>query len=188
MLDTLIADDKFDLIRRSITETHPLTGALAELGVYRGGNALRMAQIEQTKKFYLFDTFTGIPEKSTDDVHDIGDFSDTCVGDIVVGFLDAKIELLRINFRVGIFPYTALGLEHEKFSLVHLDADQYETTLSALDFFYPRLQAGGIIILDDFDWPKCPGIRKAIDDYFVDDKQKIYCTPYCQAYLRKEPE
>lgn len=51
-----------------------------------------------------------------------------------------------------------------KFSFVHLDGDLYQTTADALDWFWPRMVPGGVIILDDVDWPKCPGVNRALEE------------------------
>ncbi len=40
----------------------------------------------------------------------------------------------------------------------------YQTTADALDFFWPRMVEGGIIVLDDVDWPKCPGVNRALEE------------------------
>src|SRR5207248_4885047 len=37
-----------------------------------------------------------------------------------------------------------------KFSFVHIDTDWPEPTSESLAFFYPRIEAGGIIVCDDY--------------------------------------
>jgi predicted O-methyltransferase YrrM len=51
------------------------------------------------------------------------------------------------------------------FSIVHIDVDLYQPTRDALEFFYPRLNPGGLMICDDYGSVACPGAKKAVDDF-----------------------
>jgi hypothetical protein len=47
---------------------------------------------------------------------------------------------------------------------LRLDTDWYESTKKEMDILYPKLQKGGILILDDYgNWA---GSKKAVDEYF----------------------
>ena len=48
-------------------------------------------------------------------------------------------------------------------AFVHLDVTLYEPTLAALEYFYPRLNTGGVIICDGSIF--CPGAKKAWDEF-----------------------
>jgi hypothetical protein len=49
-------------------------------------------------------------------------------------------------------------------SLLRLDTDWYESTALEYEILYPKLSAGGVLIIDDYGaWA---GSRKATDDYF----------------------
>ena len=73
----------------------------------------------------------------------------------------------------GVFPNSA-GYYGQiaRYGLVHLDADQYWTTRQSLEFFYPRLESSGVIILDDYGWSNCPGVKRALDE-FVSQEFKV---------------
>jgi len=140
-------------------------GAVAELGVYKGGITKFMASCFPDRTIYAFDTFEGMPtdlvgDKDCSDI--IGEFQDV---DDVLEYLDDP----NIEIRKGLFPATTNGLELNIFSLVHLDADIYESTLAGLQFFWPRMAYGGVIIMDDFEFGPAPGVRMAFDDYFGPD-------------------
>jgi ferredoxin len=53
----------------------------------------------------------------------------------------------NVRFLPGVFP-PAAGIDDVRFSLLHLDADLYASTLPGLEFFYPRMLPGGIIKCD----------------------------------------
>jgi O-methyltransferase len=70
----------------------------------------------------------------------------------------------RVHYYPGLFPGTAASLTGHTFSFVHLDADLYESTLAAFEFFYPRLSPGGMMLCHDY--PSAAGVVKAIADFF----------------------
>jgi O-methyltransferase len=51
-----------------------------------------------------------------------------------------------------------------KFALVILDVDLFKPTMAGLQFFYPRLSAGGILIVHDYNF-KWAGLMKAVDEF-----------------------
>jgi len=76
----------------------------------------------------------------------------------------------------GYFPDSVdKKLEQTTFAFVHLDADLYEPTRNGLEFFYPRVSSGGIILIHDYNaWPGC---RKAVDKFFRIKKEFPIAMP-----------
>jgi predicted O-methyltransferase YrrM len=68
----------------------------------------------------------------------------------------------RIVFVVGFFADTLASLSGERFALVRLDSDSYDSVETSLDHLYPRLSKGGILIIDDWHLVGC---RQAVEDY-----------------------
>lgn len=132
-------------------------GALAEIGVYHGvSSRLLHAQMPE-RPFYLFDTFSGFPNDDADQR-----FQNTSVEAVKARLGD----LQNVVFRIGVFPHTACGLENELFSFVLYDADKYEPTKAALEFFYPRLSPGGYFIFHDYNCSESDGaVKKAADEF-----------------------
>ena len=50
-------------------------------------------------------------------------------------------------------------------------SDTYESTRSCLEFFYPRMNRGGIIL--SHDYINAAGVRKAFDEFFSDKSEPI---------------
>ena len=154
-----------------------IQGAFAELGVYRGETAKAIHYMDENRIFYLFDTFQGFMEEdlkkeSLDNQRD-GRFSTTMFADTNMEQVKSVIEGNdNVHFRPGFFPETTSGLEEEKFALVNLDADLYAPTLVALNFFYPRLVGGGVIIIHDYNhnWD---GVTKAVDEFVPNIPESI---------------
>lgn len=145
-----------------------IAGAFAELGVYKGETAKMIHEMDKTRTIHLFDTFEGFSEKdlkaetSTDKKYSTVNFSDTS--------LEAVKNLFKENdsffFYKGYFPETTQDVKEEKFAFVHLDADLYQPTSSALNYFYPKLSLGGVLIIHDYNhtWG---GIKKAVDEFVL---------------------
>jgi O-methyltransferase len=143
-----------------------IPGSFAELGVYKGDTARILRLLDPDRPLHLFDTFEGLPEK--DLARETGEaaaytserFSDTGIRKVKERIGDTA----NVHFHPGYFPETTKGLDDELFALVSIDADLYNPTLSGLQFFYPRLPPGGVIIVHDYNY-KWEGARRAVDEF-----------------------
>ena len=137
-------------------------GAIAELGVWHGGTLkLMVDQFTDDRMAYGFDTFTGIP----------GEQLQQQERKLKGWFSDASLESVRNEFKAypnvqiikGLFPNTITD-EHRNatYSIVHLDADIYVPIRAGIEFFWPRIVPGGVIVIDDYKCPECPLVEVAI--------------------------
>lgn len=172
-IETLLNVEKQKVIARHCELVKGFDGDMAELGVYRGGTSLLMMDFRPEKTHHLFDTFHGIPVEGEFDVHKCGDFFDTDLD-----YLKKAFEDRPAIFHQGCFPETTRGFEDTEFCLVHLDADQYQSTIDGLHYFYPRLVYNGFIILDDWKWHNCPGVLRAVKEYFAFSMEDIVMTEH----------
>jgi len=161
-------EEKYTLYS-SLKSTSHLDGDLAEVGVYKGGSAKILCELKNSKKLYLFDTFEGLPETSKNDTVKSGWLSDTSLESVKKYLSDYE----NVSFYQGYFPKTTSTLTTENFSLVHLDTDLYQSTLDALDFFWPRMISGGRIISHDYNAIDVGGVKQAFDEFFKDSPEKI---------------
>jgi O-methyltransferase len=183
---TLVSPDRCFILFKTLLQALRKEGDVIECGVYKGGTAALMAsclkELNYKKKLYLFDTFEGMPEtNSAKDFHTKGDFSDTSLESVMefVGFPEI------VSYRKGFLPATFKGLENASFCFAHVDVDIYRSILDALEFIWPRLVNGGIIVFDDYGFPTCPGAREAVDEYFKDTESVPLCLPTGQAIVFK---
>ena len=59
----------------------------------------------------------------------------------------------------------------ESIALLRLDTDWHASTRHELDYLFPRLVKGGVLIIDDYGhWQ---GARKAVDDYIAANKLNL---------------
>ena len=57
-----------------------------------------------------------------------------------------------------------------------MDVDLFNPTKAGLEYFYPRLSPGGVIIIHDYN-PDWPGIMKAVNDYAKTIKEPLVVLP-----------
>ena len=147
-----------------VESTAGVSGCLAEVGVYKGGTAAILSK-NLGKHLHLFDTFAGLPPSKvkSDDLVASGwldDVSPNSVLDLVGG---------DIYMHVGVFPETTLKIKCHSYSMVHLDTDIFESTLDGLNYFFPKLNKGGIIIVHDFNNEGCPGVKRAVNKFLKEN-------------------
>jgi O-methyltransferase len=152
-------------------QTRP--GAFAEVGVYRGGSAQILCAAKGAAVLHLFDTFCGMPEVNpvTDGVFRTGDF-----GDATLEFVRTRLAAYEgVVLHPGIFPVSAAALAQEKpvFQFVHLDVDLYQSTLAGLNFFYPLLAEGGLLVSHDYNHTRAPGVKRAFDEFLRDKPESV---------------
>ncbi len=140
-------------------------GSFAELGVYKGNSAYILHKLDKGRTFHLFDTFTGFTGKDLSiEVGEAAHYTKHNFADTSLERVKQKLNNDNFIFHKGYFPQTTNMVENEKFALVNIDADLYNPTKAGLEFFYPRLSYGGVIIVHDYN-PKWPGIIKAVNDF-----------------------
>ncbi len=167
---TLLNYDRLYVFWQAIQNVSALTGAVAEIGSYKGGSAYFIASAfreitDEERLVHVFDTFEGHPDKITDadSYHEPGMFGDTSYED-VKAYLS---EFSAVKIHKGEFSNSVESLESQEYSLVHIDVDIYQTTLDCLQYFTPRLLPGGIFIIEDYYSEKCPGVRQAVAEFMT---------------------
>jgi O-methyltransferase len=170
-------------------------GDFAELGVYKGESAKIIHKMDPSRKFHLYDTFEGFKEEDLQ--HETGEAATYTIRNFADTSLDGVKRYLgdsdRFVYHMGRFqeltvdsrqltesliptadrrPPTADG----KLALVNLDADLYAPTKAGLEYFYPLLSPGGVIIIHDYNF-KWPGIKKAVDEFVSTVPETLVLVP-----------
>lgn len=144
-----------------------IAGAIAECGVFQGEFASEINRLFPNKKLYLFDTFSGFDARDVLIEQQRG-YSDLKTGHFNI--TNEEIVLSKLPFpdmviiRKGYFPETTEGI-NEIFCFVNLDFDLYQPTLEGLNYFYPRMAKGGLILVHDYFSVGYKGVRQAVDEF-----------------------
>jgi hypothetical protein len=162
-----------------------LGGAMAEAGVFAGGTARLICEAKGAVPLHLFDVFETLQPGAPGHVSDHARRVQSYFGAFHTPRAAVE-ELLRsypnVVIHAGVFPESAVGLEAEAFSFVHLDLDLEEGTRHALEFFHPRMLQGGILLGDDYN---DSGVRRAFDEYFSGRPEGVVGLPWGQAVVVK---
>ena len=176
---TITSIERMKRLYNSVLEVNRagLTGDFVECGVYKGGSVMLMAMAQATfnrqRVIHLYDTFNGMtpPEDIDRDFNNVPAFVNFASYACIYGLAKVKENLKQTNYpedklvyHVGDVLQTLLADLPEKISILRLDTDWYASTKDELEKLYPKLESGGILIVDDYGHWK--GARKAVDEYF----------------------
>ena len=151
-----------------VGEVAHLTGDIIEVGVWRGGTGCLMAarseQLGGNAKVFLCDTFKGVVKAGQyDNSYKGGEHSDTSRE--LVAKLASDLNLTNVVLLQGIFPEeSGHDIEGRQFRLCHIDVDVYQSAKDILDWAWPRMPVGGVVVFDDYGFHTCHGIRKLVDE------------------------
>jgi hypothetical protein len=161
-------------------------GRFVEAGCALGGSTILISSVKQPERpLLVHDVFAMIPapgQTDTDDVHDryrtiVEGRSKGIGGDRYYGYEDDLYRIVGANL-------ASFGIDLERHSvslikglvqdtlvvdqpvaLAHIDVDWYDPVMTCLTRVFPRLEPGGVIVLDDyFDWGGC---RRATDEFLA---------------------
>ncbi len=156
-----------------VESVNKIQGDMAEVGVYKGRSARLMLEASSHKKhMHLFDTFSGLPLPSAEDLKE-----HAFKGGEYYGSRKEVEDYLRdveqeITLYEGVFPTTSEPIKDKVFSFVNIDVDLYQGTYDSLKFFYPRMARGGVIMSHDYA-PE-GGVRDAILEFFKDKPEPVF--------------
>ena len=159
-----------------------LDGEMAEVGVYQGCSAKLISLAGKPRHLHLFDTFAGLPEPISGERRAMSKGHYAASLDAVKSYLADQPNLA---FHQGMFNGTDNPAAGSRFSLVHLDVDLYEGTRECLEFFYPRMVLGGIIVSHDYSY--LAGVRAAFDEFLAGRPEIAIELPSSQVMMVKLP-
>ncbi len=157
-----------------------LAGEMAEVGVYQGCSAKIISVASGAKTLHLFDTFAGLPSPHADEQDRMRTGHYAASLPSVRAFL---ADESNVRFYPGLFPQTAAPVRDVRFSFVHLDVDLKSSTMGCLEFFYPRMVPGGVILTHDYSY--LDGVREAFEEFLADKPEFTIELATSQAMLVK---
>lgn len=163
----------WDLVR----QTRHLSGDIIEVGVFKGGTAAVLCKSAQLHSpdstVYVCDTFRGLVDVSDKDTPRffLGQMTSTR------SEVDAKLSNLGFtNYEIleGTFPgEVAESISDKTFRLFHSDVDTFLSTRNCLNWVWPRLERGGVIVIDDYGERHMHGLVEAVDGFVQQQAGKV---------------
>lgn len=170
-----------------------ISGDFVECGVWKGGSslaaAMKFAEHNDYRNIHMFDTYEGMAPPTHHDIDHKGKNAELllnketkndestiwCLSDIVT--VKKTMQLAenypweKIKFIKGKVERTLEDNLPSSISILRLDTDWYESTKCEMEWLFPKLVVGGVLIIDDYGhWL---GARKAIDEYFEKNNIKM---------------
>ncbi len=165
-----------------------IPGDIVETGVWLGGSCMLAAETllrlgDRSRRILLFDTFEGHPrpdrEKDVDiwgnraseewerqtAQHGAGKWGYASLEQVKANLAQTGYPSDKLVFVKGKVEETILANIPPQVALLRLDTDWYESTKASLDYLYPKLAPGGVLIIDDYGHYK--GQKQAVDEYFA---------------------
>ena len=186
---------QYELFKRTVD----LPGAVVEFGVFKATSLIRLVIFRDllsnshARKIIAFDTFAEYPENPHElDQGHMKDFLEKSGGESISreqlsavlenGGINENVELVEGDICETVPRYVENNADFQsgdsqclKVSLINLDINLYAPTKIALEYFWPKLVRGGILMLDDYGLVQ--GETQAVDEYFADKDVKIEKLP-----------
>jgi len=164
-----------------------LEGDVIECGCFKGSTSLVLAKVlresERDKQLHVYDSFEGLPPPTASDRGTTIKESQAraSVEDVLETF-DGVEEPPIIH--AGWFSCTIPAELPERISFAFLDGDFYESIRVCMEGVFPRLARGGMMYVHDYDYPKLPGAKKAVDEFVqVTPNAFFRASRYCSAVV-----
>ena len=162
-----------------VKETAKIEGALMEVGVWKGGSgaliAKRASMINNGDTIYLCDTFQGVVKANPqfDKFYKGGEYNDTSE-EAVYELLHQIGSIRNTIILKGIFPDETQHLIRDtKFRFCHIDVDVYQSAKDIVQWIWPRLSIGGLIVFDDYGFVGCDGITRFVNELRTFDDRLV---------------
>ncbi|WP_158745185.1 TylF/MycF/NovP-related O-methyltransferase [Acidisphaera sp. L21] len=175
----LSGNEAFTLFSMARAQSN-MAGSMAEVGVYQGCSAKIISMASGNADLHLFDTFEGLPEPESSEKAWLR------TGLYAAGLPSVQAFLAdrqNISFHPGLFPQSAGYCPEARYSFVHLDVDLHASTLACLEYFYPRMVPGGIILSHDYSY--LHGVKDAFAEFLAGKPESAIELPTSQAMLVK---
>lgn len=165
------------------TLTRGVEGDIAEFGCYIGTTSVFIRRILDSagqsteRRFYAYDSFIGLPEKTSADSSTAG--TQFKGGELTVSkkqFLNTfqRARLVApITYKAWFKDLTDAQLP-DKLAYAFLDGDFYESIIDSLELVWPHLSVGGVITIDDYERAALPGVTKAVHVFFKDKSISLH--------------
>lgn len=190
-----------NIIMYLITKTDHLKGDVAECGVFQGATLVpltfMMNKFHDYREVFGFDSFEGFGdavqiESDSDSTGHIdletNMFKETSLALIQEKILLTHTNTKHLNLVKGFFEKSLSAYNSHSYSFVHLDCDLASSYVTCLDFFYSRLNIGGVILFDEYLDPIYTDATAAIDLFFSTRPEKVIRIErdnYVKYYIQK---
>jgi len=139
------------------------------------------------RRFFLLDTYEGIPEAQLTKAelalgmqHMNRRYFD-CYERVKQNFADYPNAVII----KGMIPDTLSQVTTQKISYLSIDMNALVPEIAAIEYFWPRMVTGGMVVLDDYGFPNHINQQRAFDDFAQRYDVNILSIPTGQGMIIK---
>ena len=135
------------------------------------------------RRFYLFDTYSGLVEDlvSEADKAAYKNKYEDCYEFVKKSFKD-KPNVIIVR---GVVPDSLHTVEINKVAYLSIDMNCVQPEVKALEYFWPKLSSGAIVILDDYGFSGHEAQKEGADNFAVTAGVRILTLPTGQGLIVK---
>jgi hypothetical protein len=179
--DEAIAWRRYILACSALHALH-LPGDFVECGVYTGTGIKTVMDYlggsEFPKTFWGYDTFDYNPVAGHAFVGQEAGFFEKVQGRFAAY---PQVRLVR-----GLLPGSFADGCPERVAYLHIDLNNAEGELAALEMLFDRVVPGGIVVLDDYEWSGIYRVQKQAEDpWFAARGYRVFPLPTGQGFVIK---
>lgn len=175
-------------------------GCYVECGTWAGGMSFALMNIcRSISEYHFFDSYEGLPPATELDGRDAIEQQES--GRLLYNNNSADYGTFKENLERFKLPHQRATVNKGWFedtlprfstataiSILRLDGDWYDSTITCLDNLFDKVREGGLIIIDDYyDWDGC---SRAVHDFLSRraSRQRLRSTPHGVSYIIKVSE
>ena len=176
-------------------KTEGIAGHIAEVGTYKGtsllwfGKLLQLFEPNSLTQAHGFDWFKGTGDDSVGLKIEKGSYSynyEELLEVIKYQNIDNVCFVHKLNV-ITDFEKFFEDNPHFYYKMVFLDAGFYDVVKKSIEVLWPRLNKGGILVLDQFGHELSPGEAMAVKELLPDQKIRTINNSWMpNAYIIKE--
>lgn len=177
-------------VLRAAQQAKAIPGDFVELGVFKGHTTKFVADYVSfaswDKRWFLYDTFAGVPADQNDGARALGAHS---YGGLF-SFEEVRDRFAsygNIIVTKGRVPEILDEVCPERIAFIHVDLNNSTAEVAALDALYERLSPGGVIVFDDFCWATSSAQYQAEMAWFEARGLTVFPLPTGQGLFIKPP-
>ena len=163
-----------------------INGDFVECGVGAGGSMMAVAltlldEKHEDRRLLLYDTYAGMARPTDKDVSVFGkpatrkwekktvdgdcNWHNYPIEDVQANLASTNYPAQQMQFIKGLVQDTLPENDSDAIALLRLDTNLYESTTAECEHLFPKLQSGGVLIIDDYY--RWLGQKDAVDEYLA---------------------
>jgi O-methyltransferase len=162
-------------------------GHVVELGCFEGGTTMQMRRMldklkQKDRQLHVYDSWEGVPAPLPQDKPATDD-----VWPFEKGMCSAQRQTFEKNFERAELrlPHIHSGwfgdipdVEYPSpIAFAFFDGDMYSSIIDSFTKVYSKLSKGARVVIDDYEWERLPGVKKACEDFLRDKPERETLLP-----------